>query len=361
MFSTLTKYIIKNFIKSFIVVFLCFYVIISLLELMDAVRQYFSAGYSPSVTQIMKITLCRATVTICTCFSFAVLFATVIFFTTMHNHLELNIIKGSGASPYKILRMLFVAVSILSLSYISVFDTLSVYSYRTQDISLAKPQSKGENLSVTSKGIWFRDICDNKSYIIYARNFDRITTSLNGIRVFEFDEKGNFVNTILAHSALIKDNVWYIQRCKIITRSGDTIKQDVHTLPTKLSYKTINKMVADPHSISFWKIMKLANLLEKVGLSSRSYQMHWFLRISTILQIFAFVAIAAAFLMRYNHRDRKPYVQKASALIACAFPLHFINNIILAYGENGAMPLSVSTFLVPIATLLAGILFLNET
>ena len=361
MFSTLTRYVIKNFLKSFVIVFLCCYVIISLLELMDAVRQYFSAGYSPSVVQIMKITLCRTTVTICTFFAFLVLFATVVFYTTMHNRLELNIIKGAGASPYKILRMLFIVASILSIFYISVFDTLSVYSYRTQDISFARQQSTGKNLSVTSKGVWFRDICDSKSYIIYAKKFDRVMTSLNGIRIFEFDENGNFINTILAHSAFIRDNVWYMQHCKIITREGDTIKKDVHTLPTKLSYKTINKMVADPHSLSFWQIKKFAHLLEKVGLSSKHYQIHWFSRISTILQIFAFIAIASAFLMKHNHRNRKPYIQKASALIVFAFPLHFLNNIVLAYGENGSMPLLASSLLMPTAILIAGVLFLNET
>jgi len=361
MFLTLTKYIIKTFIKSFVVVFLCFYVIISLLELMDAVRQYFSAGYSPSVIQIIKITLCRATVTIGTFFSFLALFATIVFYTTMHNRLELNLIKGSGVSPYKILRMLFIAVSVLSISYILVFDTLSVYSYRAQDIKISRQQSTGgENLNVTSKGVWFRDMCDNKSYIIYAKHFDRVVTSLKGIRFFEFDGEGNFINTILAHSALIRNNTWQMKHCKIITHDGDSITKDIHTLPTKLSYKTINKLIADPHSISFWKIKKFANLLEKVGLSSKRYQMHWFSRISTVLQMFAFVAIASAFLMRYNHRNRKPYFQKTAVLIAFAFPLHFLNNIIIAYGENGSMPLSISTFLIPIAILISGALFLHE-
>ena len=360
MFATLTKYIIKNFIKSFVVVFLCFYVIVSLLELMDAVRQYFSAGYSISVAQIIKITLCRAMVTICTFFSFLVLFATVVFYTTMHNRLELNLIKGAGVSPYKILRMLFIAVSVLSVFYISVFDTLSVYAYRTQDIKIAKQQPTNENLSVTIKGLWFRDICDNKSYIIYAKNFDRAIVALNGIRIFEFDKKGNFINTILAHSASIRDNVWHMHHCKIITHDGDTIKKDVHTLPTKLSYKKINKMVADPHSISFWNIQKFASILDKVGLSSLSYQMHWFSRISTILQMFAFVAIASAFCMQHNHRNRKPYVQKISALIVLCFPLYFLNNIILAYGENGTMPLPMSTLLMPLVILISGLMFLNE-
>lgn len=365
MFSTLTKYIVKTFVKSFVLVFFCFYIIISLLELMDTVRQYFSGGYAPSVAQIIKITLCRATVTICTFFSFLALFATVVFYTTMHNRLEINIMKGAGLSPYKILRMLFIAVSALSVFYISIFDTLSVYSYRTQDIKIAtqqiaKQQSASEHLSVTNKGVWFRDRCDTKSYIIYAKNFDRTITALNELRIFEFDEKGNFINTILARSAFIRDKVWQIQNCKIITHNGDTITKDIHTLPTKLSYKTINKMVADPHSISFWNIKKFANVLDNVGLSSKHYHMHWFSRISTILQMFAFVAIASAFCVGHNHRSRKPYVQKVSVLIAFAFPLHFLNNIILAYGENGTMPLPISAFLMPLVVLISGILFLNE-
>lgn len=357
---TLAKYIVKNYIKSFIVVFLCFFAIVSLMELMDTVRQYFSGGYDPSAIQIIKITFCRATVTICTFFSFLVLFATVVFYTTMHNRFEISIIKGASISPYRILQMLFIAVSILSIFYISVFDTLSVYAYRIQDIKIAQKQSAERNLMVTSKGIWFRDVCDNKSYIISAKNFDHIGTSLNNARFFEFDKQGNLLNIFSAQIATIKDGTWQMQHCKIITREGNSIEKVNHTFPTKLSYKKINKMVADPHSISFWNMHKFVNLLNRVGLSSMHYKMHWFSRIATILQMFAFITIASAFCISHNYRNHKTYIRKASALVALAFPLHFVNNIILAYGENGAIPLSISVFALPMIIFVAGLLFLNE-
>ncbi len=361
MITILTKYIVQNFIKSFVIVFSCFFVIISLLELMDVVRQYFSGGYNPSATQIIKITLCRAVVTICTFFSFLTLFATVVFYTTMHNRLEINAIKCAGISQYKISLMLFIAVSILVVFYISIFDTLSVYSYRTQDIKITRQQSADNNLTI-NKGIWFRDVCGDKSYIISAQNFDHIktSTSLNKIKLFEFDKDNDLVNIIIAKTATIKGGIWRMQDCKIITNEGDTITKASYTLNTKLSYKKINKMVADPHSISFWNIRKFINMLDKVGLSSIRYQMHWFSRISTILQMFAFVVLASAFCVNHNHRHHKQYIKKVSALIAFAFPLHFLNNLISAYGENGIIPLPFSTFVVPLFILTAGMLFLNE-
>lgn len=360
MVTILTKYIIKNFIKSFVVVFLCFFVIISLLELMDVVRQYFSGGYEPSATQMIKITLCRAMVTICTLFSFLILFAIVVFYTTMHNHLEINAIRCAGVSRYKISRALFVAVSILGVLYISIFDTLSVYSYRTQDIKITRRKSADDNLTFTNKGIWFHDVCGDKSYIISVKNFDHIKTSLNKIKLFEFDKNNDLVNIIIAKTTTIKGGIWHMQDCKIITNEGETITKVSYTLNTKLSYKKINKMVADPHSISFWNIRKFTNMLDKAGLSSMHYQMHWFSRISTILQMFAFVVFASAFCVNHNPRNHKQYIKKASALIALAFPLYFLNNLILAYGKNGIIPLPVSSFVVPIFILTAGILFLNE-
>ncbi len=360
--SVLIKYITKNFLRAFIIVFFCFYIIIAILDMMDVVRQYYSGGYNPSISLVLKITVCRALLNMTQFFPFITLMASIIFYLTMHNKLELTIIKGTGISTYKLLGFIFIAIAFLSITYITIFDTMSVYSYRylkTTNINIKYNSQLNENLTVTNKGIWFRDTFEKNSYIVFARGFDPTGTALFNVRVYEFDGCGDLKTSIIAKNATIADGNWRIANCKLITKDGNSAIKAECKLPTKLSYKKINRMVTNPKNVSFWSIKKYVGMLENVGLSSISYQMHWFSRIAAILQMFAFAALATAFCIEKNIRDGSSYTKKLALLLALAFPLHFINNVVIAYGTNGTLPLPMAMLALPITILLTGLLSLK--
>ena len=331
--------------------------------MMDVVRQYYSGGYHPSFSLILRITVCRALLNISSFFPFISLLSTIVFCITMHNKQELTIIKGVGISPYKLLSFIFVAVAILSVAYITIFDTVSVYSYRylkTTNTNLKYGAQLDENLTITNKGIWFRDIFEKNSYIISARGFNPTGKSLFNVRVHKLDEHGDLDSIIVAKNATIADGNWKIKDCKVITKDGDGVIKDEYKLPTRLSYKKIERMVTDPKGVSFWNIRKYIKMIKDVGLSSIYYQLHWFSRISAILQVFAFAAIATAFCINKNAKDNRAYVKKTAFLLIIAFPIYFINNVIVAHGANGTLPLPIATLALPIFILISGILFIDE-
>ena len=361
--TILIKYIIKNFFKSFFAVFFCFYVIVAILDMMDVVRQYYSAGYNPSMTFIIKVTMCRALLNITSFFSFIVLLSAIVFFIVMNSRLEITIIKSIGTSTKRLLQYIFISVAILSILYITVFDAISVYSFRylkSANISMKYDAQTNENLTITNKGIWFRDIYDDASYIISARGFNKSGTSLFNVRIFMFDKNGDLSRTVIAKNVNISDGQWKVTDCKEITNDGETYTHGEYQLPTHLSYKRLQRMVTNPQSISFWQIRKYMAILDKVGLSSVKYQIHWFSRISVILQMFAFVAIATAFCARYNPRDNKIYIRKIACLLIGAFPIHFINNVILAYGTSGKIPISIATIILPAFVLCIGLVVMED-
>ena len=362
--SVLQRYIVFNFLKSFAIVFLCLFSILSILESMEVVRRYFSAGYNPSLIQIIKVTFCRATTSICSFYAFIVLITSVVFYTTMHGRLEISVIRGAGISPFQITKMVLFAVSILGFIYITAFEWLSVYSYRNfkeTNASLKYSSTTEGDLTITNKGIWFRDTYERRAYIISARNFNQKESSLQNLRFFEFGKDENLKSTIYARDATIAGGHWILTNCKIVRTTGEEYTQKMYKLPTKLSLRKIDKMVSNPNTISFWSIKKYIEMLDKVGLSSLKYRLHLYSKIATILQMVAFAVAATAFCMGYNHRDRRTYMGKVATLVFSAFPAHFINNIIMAYGESGALPLSIAAFAVPILFLLFGTITLCET
>ena len=330
---------------------------------MEVVRRYFSAGYDPSLYQIVKLTFCRSVVNVCSFFSFTVLLATIVFYSVMHNKLEMTIIKGAGISPFRILKSLFIAVSFLGLLYITVFDGLSVYSYRNAkdtNSELKNGDLINKKLTITNKGIWLRDTFQDRAYIISARGFNRKNSSLFNVRIFEFGVDNDLIRSVHADKVTISEGNWNLSNCKVVTSSGAEMIQESFKFPTKLSYSNINRMVKSPDSVSFWSITKYISMLDKVGLSSMSYKIHWYSRLSTIFQMFAFVVIGTAFCINQNSRNRKSYATKVALLMSFAFPVHFITNVVKAYGESGAIPLPVAAFIVPTIILFSGILLVAK-
>ena len=359
----LTKYIINNFLKCFMIVFCCFYVIVALLELMDVIRQYYSSGCNPTILQVMKITSCRAIVSVCSFFSFILLLSTIVFFTLMHNRNEINIMRCSGISTHKILGMIFIATSIISLFYISTFDTVSKHAYRIQDqiaVNVTKKLKQNEPMLITNKGMWFKDTYDGKEYFVYARHVNRIKKELNDVRICEFDKNFRYIRTINANISNISDGFWKLSHCDIINSEGHKASVSNYKLPTHVSFKALNMMTGDPKSLSFWSIMKYSKMCEKVGLSSIRYMENFCARISTILMMFAFATLATVFCLSYNRRLPRTYINKIAVLVIFSITTHFINTTILSAISNDFIAMLRTSLVIPITLIVSGIMFIND-
>jgi lipopolysaccharide export system permease protein len=278
----------------------------------------------------------------------------------MHNKLELTAMKVMGISTFNIAKALLASTIVLGLSYITILDGLSAISvdkiFKLDTMIRSKSRGTDNSLTITNKGIWFRDTYDSSSYIIHARHLDIKDKSLFNIRVFEFGDNGELKSTIYSEKASISDGYWKLDNAKVVDIENNEVKPKLIQLQTKLRFSDINKMVAQPGSISFWSMKKYISMLEKVGLSSIKYVSRLFITISSILQMISFVILATAVCISYNARDSKKYIYKVSALLSSAFPIYFLNNIFVAFGENGNISIKVASFLIPIVTAFAGIL-----
>lgn len=282
----------------------------------------------------------------------------------MHSKLELTVIKVVGISTQNIFKSLFVAVSILGVLYISVFDGFSAFSIneiKKTDIKL-KQETRGidKNLTITNSGVWFRDVFESSFYIVSAKTFDSKKLSLFNVRIFEFGKNNELVRSIHTPNAVISKGYWNLGESSIVTSAGLETQESNLKLPTRLSFSNINKMVANPNSVSFWSVGKYISMLDKVGLSSIKYRIHWFSRLSSILQMFAFVMLATAFCINYNSRNTRSYIIKVAILISLAFPIHFFNNVMIAFGESEIIPIAFSAFFIPALTLLIGTVFVEK-
>src|SRR5690606_28235883 len=88
------------------------------------------------------------------------------------------------------------------------------------------------------------------------------------------------------------ESVWF--------SAPDTLPQYHETLriPSTLSFRSLEDTGADPSSLSFWDIRAFSELLEKSGLSSLKYRLHWHSLLANWLGLMVMVLLAACCSLR---------------------------------------------------------------
>ena len=71
--------------------------------------------------------------------------------------------------------------------------------------------------------LWIRQKSVDGQAIIHAAGKDAEGTSLNGVEIYNFDDKGNFVERIDADSGELHDGFWEFRDAKIVTPGFETL------------------------------------------------------------------------------------------------------------------------------------------
>jgi lipopolysaccharide export system permease protein len=270
--------------------------------------------------------------------------------------------KIMGTTTLDILKALLIGASLLGMLYITVLDLFAAHS--TNMITLlnsritAKFRKPSSDLVVTNRGVWLRDTYDHKSYIINTSSFDASTGKFSHVRLFEFNKENELVQSIYSRSAGIADGQWVLDKTMIATADGTEKALDQMKIPTTISVSKMGKMATNPAGISFWSMGRYIDMLEHAGLSGARYRINWFMRLSSILQMVAFIVLATAACTNYNARDSKRYSVKVASLLAAAFPIYFLNNVIVALSAHGRMQDQIATCIMPLLTMVTGALIL---
>lgn len=348
----LFRNMIKIYFFSIIVLVICFFVITGSIETMETLRKFSAAQYNVHWILITKLVLLKTICNISSFLPFIVFVGSLLFFLILSNRKEMISIRAIGISPIQIIKCLLTATVLIGALYITVLDYYCASA--TRKISKLEQyiynQQNQSELTVTKSGIWFKDANSNNSYIIHAAGFSLEKKIFYNISFFEFTPDGNFCKSIKAPFATINENLWTIDKPVVYKLDNTSSNIPNISFQTSLSLEKINNMTTNPKNLSFWSIKKYAALMTKFGLSDLKYNIQWFIQLSSILQMIAMMLLSAAFCVN-NCTSSKKNLIKALSLVTLAFPLYFINNLLIAFGTNGRIPIWMATLLLPTLTI----------
>ncbi len=326
---TFSLYLAGRFGRMVLAAFAFVFVLIYAVDLVEMLRR---SGDAPKATAplLAVLSFLRTPTVAEQALPFAVLFGSMIAFLNLSRKLELVVARAAGVSVWQILLPPLVVIALIGVVSVAAYNPASAWMKQKSD---AIENSVFGGRSNPWGDLWLRQKSVDGQAIIHARGKEDEGTKLKGVEVFDFDDKGNFVERIDAASGDLRDGYWELHDVKVATPGFETLSASTYLLATALDRREVAQAFAAPDTVSFWSLPGLADQTARAGLDPTAYRLKFQELLARPVLLAAMVLVAACFSLRF-FRMGGVEVMVAGG-VAAGFVLYVATKVINDLGEAG--------------------------
>ena len=351
----LTRYIIKEFLKIFILTitaFISLYLIIDVFEQMDTLIEYRVQLKDGLYFFLYKIPFIFYQLS-----PIAVLMATLITIGILSRYSEVIAALASGISVLMFSLPFFIFAIFISVVNFTLSE--SVVPYTTQRVAAMKQAFEGSNKTVFAQdSIWFKDNTDiyNISYIEPEAGI------LKGFTVYRMDSNFNISSRIDAKLVNWKDGKW-ISPEGILSQFQDSQLLGVSTLkdaamPLSKKPDELRNIERLANEMNYRELTKYVKKLKREGYAASRYSVDLHSKISFPLVSIIMVMIGIPFALRSGRHGGISIGVGLSVIIGFSYWVVFAVNSSLGY--NSIIPPFVAAWFTNFIFTGFGVLLLNN-
>ncbi|MCU0827093.1 MAG: LPS export ABC transporter permease LptG [Tabrizicola sp.] len=352
---TLSLYIARRFLGMVGRVFLIFFAILMLVDMIEQLRRFSGAGIGLSDAAVLS--LMNVPETLYRILPLIIIMAAIAMFLGLARSSELVVVRAAGRSGLRfLLTPLIVAVALGALT-VALFNPLVAATSKAYDARRAAlSQGGGSVLSVADTGLWLRQGSEDGQTVIQAARANLDGTELYGVTFLGFDANGLPTSRTEAESARLTLGAWELTGLKRwdLTAPNPELtavqEPGPATLPSDLTAERIRDSFGTPSAIAFWDLPGYIDDLEQAGFSARAYRLWFQMELAQPLLMVAMVLVAAGFTMRHV-RFGGTGKMVLYAMLA-GFGIFFLRNFAQALGDSGQIPVAVAAWTPPVAAVL---------
>ncbi len=326
---TLSLYFGSRFARTVIAAFVFVFTLIYVVDLVELLRR---SGDAPRATGFLMagLSLLRTPTIAEQALPFAVLFGAMIAFLNLSRRLELVIARAAGVSVWQILTPPLVVVVGMGIFIMTVYNPAST---AMKQWSQTIENSVFGGAANPWGDLWLRQKSVDGQAIIHAGAKDAGGTKISKVEIFDFDDKGNFVERLNAASGELHDGYWELHDVKIVQPGTEPTSAVTYLLATSLTPREVSQAFVAPETVSFWNLRGLAEQTERAGLDSTAYRLQYQELLALPLTLAAMVLIAACFSLRFFRMGGIEYM--VSGGIAAGFVLYVATKVVNDLGSAG--------------------------
>ncbi len=332
-------YVIKLFLKKFLIISSVFFsiaVILNILEEINFFKNLEVSFYTPLVMSLLNTPSVLFEI-----FPFIFLISTQFFFLNMINGGELETLKIHGISNIRIITILLISSFMIGVVLITFFYHFSSkLKFLHIDFKNSYSSDNKYLAAVNDNGIWIKDEIGEKIYIINAFSIDDVY--LKNVIITEFDSDFNMIQIIKSPQVNISNKEWVIADSTIskknITRKGP---KNINII-THFDLEKINSMFSNLSSQNLIQLFKLDNEYRQLNYSSIEIRLH-------LLKLFSYpfyLSIMTVFtsVIMLNIKRNKTIIFHMITGIFLSVVIYFLYDLFNLLGANNKIPLMASVW-----------------
>lgn len=360
---TLSAYISRQFILSFLMVTGIFAMLIMFIDGLELLRK--ASSREIPVLILLDMVFLKLPMLLQTILPFSVLVSAVLAYTSLARRSELIVIRSAGVSVWEFLMPSVLTAFGIGLIVIFGISPLSAIMLNKYEHLNAKYFENRQNLlDISETGLWIKqqfevlpvqqDVEEKPSeMIVHARSVTGTKNiSLHDVEIIALDTEDNFMFRIDSKEGKLIDNVWWFTDSIVTYRNNTERKVPSFSMHTNLKQSDIQNSFADPQAISFFQLPVFISKLEKSGFSALGHMLQWHKILSSPFFYSAMVLIGAIFSLKAPRQGMIGYSITLS--IVFGFVIYFLSNLVSSIGLSGSMPVFVAAWMPVVITTLIG-------
>ncbi len=355
---TLSEYIVKNFLKNFIFIFLIFAGLIFIIDFVELLREVQSKEVA--ISKLVEAVLYKIPYLVISLLPFIFLFSSTLTFSKFNNNFELAAIKSIGVSIWSLVIPLFFSIFVLSAIFVFIFQPISAVLLDYNSVLGAKIIGGGNNkISIQEKGIWLHE-SDNSTQekIIKIMKVKKDKNIFSNITVFIAGENKDFQESYKAQDGFFKEGNLTLINVKKFLPGEEAKEIDKLDIRTELTPKQIQENIPIPDEIKFWKIPSFIKLLKQAGFSPLKHEYYYYNLIMSPLLNIALVLIGLVFSLSLPRKGRVGVSLLSSAITGVI--VFFIVKVFNILALTSVLPVYLSLLIPFISILLVFLLRLIQ-
>ena len=357
----LLNYLLKNFLKTFLIVMFviyCFGVILNLFEEIE-----FFKNIEVSVLKPLMLTSIFVPSIIIKLLPFIVFISSMLFMVKIRNNKDLLTFKVYGFSNIKIFFILALTSFVLGWFILLVANPITSSMVKYYEKTKSQYARDIDHLvTFNNNGLWIKEYLNDGYRIISAEKPEKL--DLININIFHFNKNYNLNEKIFAKNAKIETNDWELNDVKIFnTREGVFEKNEFtkYNIKSIYNHEKITSLFNNSDTMSFIDVIFDYDSLLKSGYNNRFLKQSLHSMLS--LPFFLFLMTALAAILTMHTLKRSDNLRFILIGLICSILIYYFKDLSIALGQTDRIPLTLAIW-APVLALsfftFIGVLQINE-
>lgn len=351
----MSLYIARRFVTTVGMVFLIFFGILLLIDMIEQMRRL--SGTGGGLADAFQLSLLNVPDTLYRILPLIMIMGSVALFLALARSSELVVVRAAGRSGLRFLVTPVAVAFVIGILAVSVFNPLVAATQKAFEEVRSAHLTPGDSvLSVSDSGLWLRQGGEYGQTVIQAARANLDGTELSAVTFLTFGPDGIPSTRVEAATARLTPGAWMLDGAKMwdLTAPNPELAAAMWPnntrLPSDLTPERIRDSFGTPSAVPIWQLPSYIKGLESAGFTARSYRLWFQMELAQPLLLAAMVLIAAGFTMRHA-RFGKTGTMVLYAMLA-GFSVFFLRNFAQALGDSGQIPIALAAWSPPLAAAL---------